>query len=263
MLRRISLSAIAVLAATPALADTVLVTSGANDGAGSLRAALATASASEAGAIIVIDTPGDISISETLVYEGTAPLSIIGADHKVRTDQNVTLLAVPNGADLDVTGVSFSGPGGFDISERDAGTAGKGVFIGVPADTSGTVSLRLDGVVVDGVAGHGIHVSDCDLADDCGGGGGDETPPYVPADPTVNDVGTTTDVGGDDTSTHVVTVTGTGEPGDTVDVTAGDQSGTVTIGDDGVWEIDFEGDTFPGDGTVETEAEFTEFPRAL
>ncbi|MBV7409001.1 MULTISPECIES: Ig-like domain-containing protein [Roseobacteraceae] len=92
---------------------------------------------------------------------------------------------------------------------------------------------------------------------DGGGGGGDNPPPYVPADPTVNDVGTSTDIGGDDTSTHVVTVTGTGEPGDTVEVTAGDQVGTVTIGDDGSWELDFEGDTFPGDGTVETVAEFT------
>ncbi|WP_299292702.1 Ig-like domain-containing protein [uncultured Tateyamaria sp.] len=83
-----------------------------------------------------------------------------------------------------------------------------------------------------------------------GGGGGGGNPPAPPADPTVDGVGTTTDVGGDDTTTHTVTVTGTGEPGDTVEVDAGGETVTTVIGDDGTWETVFEGDTFPPDGTI-------------
>lgn len=37
-----------------------------------------------------------------------------------------------------------------------------------------------------------------------------------------------------------VTVTGTGEPGDTVTVTVGDKTQTVTVGDDGKWEVTFQ-----------------------
>ena len=88
-----------------------------------------------------------------------------------------------------------------------------------------------------------------------GDGGGDA--PYVPADPTVNDVGTTTNVGGDDASTHVLTVTGTGETGDSVAVTVGDQTVTTTVDDDGTWDVTFEDGTFPSDGTTGTTATFT------
>lgn len=65
-------------------------------------------------------------------------------------------------------------PGGFDIENRgDAvGTAGKGIFVDLSDDQTGAVTLVLNNVTVSGVASHGVHVSDCDLADDCGGGGG-------------------------------------------------------------------------------------------
>ncbi len=85
-----------------------------------------------------------------------------------------------------------------------------------------------------------------------GGGGG-----AGPATPTVDNVGTTTELGGDDTSTHTFVVSGTGEPGDAVEVDAGGSIQTTTIGDDGTWSVTYEGDSFPGDGTVETEVLFT------
>lgn len=88
------------------------------------------------------------------------------------------------------------------------------------------------------------------------GGGGGEAPAPAPATPTVNEVGTTTNVGGDDTTTHTFDVTGTGEPGDTVEVTAGDETQTTTIGDDGTFSVTFEDETFPDDGTIETEVVF-------
>ncbi|MFS4583662.1 hypothetical protein [Phaeobacter sp. C3_T13_0] len=42
----------------------------------------------------------------------------------------------------------------------------------VREDQTGTVTLVLNDVSVVGVANHGVHISDCSLADDCGGGGG-------------------------------------------------------------------------------------------
>ncbi|MEL6808806.1 MAG: Ig-like domain-containing protein, partial [Pseudomonadota bacterium] len=85
-----------------------------------------------------------------------------------------------------------------------------------------------------------------------GGGGSSQ-----PATPTVDEAGTTTDIGGDDTSTHVFVVSGTGEPGDTVEVNAGGSVQTTTIQDDGTWSVTYEGDTFPADGTAVTTVLFS------
>ncbi|MEO9825787.1 MAG: hypothetical protein ABJF50_15335 [Paracoccaceae bacterium] len=189
ILRTSLLSALLFCAAVPAFADTFVVTSTANEGKGSLRAVLAAAEASGGTSFIVIDSPGDIAISETLVYEGAAPLSIIGENQAVTSKRNITLLAVINGADLDVARLGFKGPGGFSITARDKNRAGKGVFVAVPADKTGTVSLRLDTVLVEGVAGHGIHVSDCVLADDCGTSGSAASISVALQDVTVTDVG--------------------------------------------------------------------------
>lgn len=89
------------------------------------------------------------------------------------TAANATLLAATNGAERAVDNLSFAGPGGFDIENRgDAvGTAGKGIFVDLSDDQTGAVTLVLNKVTVSGVASHGGHASDCDLADDCGGGG--------------------------------------------------------------------------------------------
>lgn len=90
-----------------------------------------------------------------------------------------------------------------------------------------------------------------------GGGGGGDTLSDTPADPTVDNGGTSTNIGGDDSATHRFTVSGTGEPGETVQVTAGGQVQSVTIADDGTWSVEFVDGTFPADGTVETSALFT------
>ena len=172
MLRLFHLAAPLLCAALPVGAESIAVTSNADAGIGTLRAALVTAARRNTATVIVIDVQNDIQIDETLIYDGTAPLSIIGSDHLVRTDQNVTLLAITNGANLQIAGLSFAGPGGFDINTRDRDAAGKGLFVAVPVTRTGTVSLTLDRVKVFDVAGHGIHISDCDLADACGGGGG-------------------------------------------------------------------------------------------
>lgn len=157
------------------------VTNADDDGEGSLRYGLEVEQASK----IEIDRKvGTIEILSTLTYAGEKSLSIKGRGATVMTDLNVTLLALTRGADLKIDDLHFVGPGGFDIMNRgDLGMdAGKGIFVDVRDDQTGTVKLDLKKVSVRGVANHGIHVSDCSLADDCGsggGGGGDGSPASI------------------------------------------------------------------------------------
>jgi hypothetical protein len=178
MLRsRLLTTAAAIALGSVAQAETpFFVISSTDAGEGSLRAALAQAARSGAASRVVIAVESDITIETGLVYEGTDPLEIIGTGQTVSTGADVTLLTASMGADLTVSGLTFAGPGGFDINKRADmdGSAGKGIFIDVRDDQTGTVSLTLTDVTVRGVANHGIHVSDCSLADDCGGGGSGE-----------------------------------------------------------------------------------------
>lgn len=125
------------------------------------------------GGVIVMT--GDVATDATLTYGGTAPLTIIGTGQTITSSANADILAVTNGGDVTIQGVNFVGPGGFSIQARgDAGgaTAGKGIFVGVPEAATGAITVSLTDVSVSGVANHGIHVSDCNLADACGSGGG-------------------------------------------------------------------------------------------
>lgn len=177
--RHRSTVAIAVLIAggclaLPAVAAPLLVTSAANSGPGTLRDALAAASNSGEAQTIVVATAADIRIATTLNYWGTAPVEIIGAGQTIVADQDITLLTISQGANATIMNLSFAGPGGFDIENRSAlgAEAGKGLFIDLRDDQTGTVEIDLSNVSVTGTAGHGIHVSDCTLADACGGGSG-------------------------------------------------------------------------------------------
>lgn len=168
-------TSISLFLAAPALAEgPMIVTNAADSGAGSLRAALDQAATATAPVQIVMTTDADMQLQSGLVYAGTAPVTLFGAGQTISTDQDETLLTASNGADLTVYDLTFRGPGGFDINTRaDAdGTAGKGIFVDVRDDQTGIVTLSLTNVTVADVANHGIHVSDCSLADACGGGGG-------------------------------------------------------------------------------------------
>ena len=162
------------LAAVPALAAPILVTSAANSGPGTLRGALEAASNSGEAATIVIATAADIQIATMLNYWGTEPIEIIGSGQTISTSEDVTLLTISQGANVTIMNLNFEGPGGWDIENRSelGATAGKGVFVDVRDDQTGTVEVELVNVTVSGTAGHGIHVSDCTLADECGGGSG-------------------------------------------------------------------------------------------
>jgi hypothetical protein len=177
--RRLSTTAAAALIAAglfaaPALAEPFLVTSAANSGPGTLRAALEAASESGEAATIVIATAADIEIAGFLNYWGTEPVEIIGSGQTIRIREDATLLTISQGANARIMNLTFEGPGGFDIENRSTlgAAAGKGIFVDLRDDQTGTVEIDLVNVTVTGTAGHGIHVSDCTLADECGGGSG-------------------------------------------------------------------------------------------
>lgn len=153
----------------------ILVTNTDNAGNGSLRAAISAASESGNASQIVMSVAGEIVIDKSLTYTGEAPLEIIGNGQRVRTDTNTDILVSAQGGNLAVTDLAFEGPGQFNLLNRgdlNGQTAGKGIFIDVRDDQTGSVQVDLTNVSVKGVANHGIHVSDCTLSDDCGGGAG-------------------------------------------------------------------------------------------
>ena len=156
---------------TAAYAQQFIVTSAADRGDGTLRHALSLATAGEVDRIVVA-TEGDIQIRNGLSYGGSQALSIVGTGQTVLGANDATLLTSLGGGDLSIMGLSFQGPGGFSINERSDidGVSGKGIFVDVPDGATGTISLYLTNVAVSQVGNHGIHVSDCTLADACGGG---------------------------------------------------------------------------------------------
>jgi hypothetical protein len=92
---------------------------------------------------------------------------------------------------------------------------------------------------------------------DSGGSGG-----RARIEPAVNEDGVVT-VAGDDVDDPSISITGRAEPGSDVVVTIGDKEIATEADDQGDWEVTFEDDTFPGDGThpvvvVVTEPDGTE-----
>lgn len=162
------------LCAAPTFAETLTVTTLAATGEGSLQAALDAAGASSEPSNIMIIAPGEIATAQGLTYRGGSPLSIYGNGASVTSAANVTLFSAFDAREITLIDMAFQGPGGFSITARGdiGGPAGKGIFIDVAEDAEGTIGLQLINVSVAGVAGHGIHISDCTLADDCGGGEG-------------------------------------------------------------------------------------------
>ena len=149
-----------------------LVSNDHDSGPGSLRYALEE---SRANQIFILPRVDTINIAESLDYNGRSPLTILGTGQTIRTDKNLTLLSINQGADLYLANLSFEGRRNFySINNRGDlnGQAGKGIFVDVREDQAGTLFVGLRNVSVTGVPNHGIHISDCSLADDCGAGAG-------------------------------------------------------------------------------------------
>jgi len=154
------------------------VTSGADDGPNSLREAL------ESGVtkIIIKRSVSRITLTQPLIYDGIAPLKIKGSGQVIDGSElgdGEAIFQVTEGANLSISKLAFEGAGDFDITNRGGG---KGIFVQVPEDREGLVSLKLTKVSVSGTGNHGVHVSDCSIGDDCGagqGGGGDGSPASI------------------------------------------------------------------------------------
>ena len=172
-----SLIAATLAISTPALSGPpAQVTKGNNDGAGSLRVALG----SGATHIIIQPSVQTITVTETLLYLGTKPLTVIGSGQTIDgsglTNNLAPIFEVTNGANLTIRKLSFDGGGGYSRSDNLGSgvevSGGKGIFVDVPVGRTGTVEVELTHVAVFGTGNHGIHISDCTLGDECGGGGG-------------------------------------------------------------------------------------------
>lgn len=167
-LSRVSLAAGLLFSGSLMAGAPAMVSNGNDSGDGSLRAALA----SGAGVIQIQANVTKIDINSTLMYEGTEPLRIIGWGQTIKANHegdDFTLLEVSNGANVEINNLRFNGGGGFSL---DVPGDGKGIYVKVPTDRTGVVSLKLANVEVRGVAAHGVHISDCTLGDDCGAGSG-------------------------------------------------------------------------------------------
>lgn len=168
-------TAILTAGLTPALAfPAAIVRNGDNDGAGSLRAALA----SGASTIVISRKVDTITVTETLEYAGDRALRIFGhgqtIDGSGLTDNLAPVLYVSSGADLSVHNLAIdagAGNAAGPYSRLNQG-GGKGIYVEVPDTRVDDVNLVLNRVSVTGTGNHGVHVSDCSLGDDCGGGSG-------------------------------------------------------------------------------------------
>ena len=169
----IVLSSILFGSTTALAAPAYEVINGDDSGVGSLRAGLN----SGAAVIVIDDSVSVIALNSTLFYDEVTSLKIVGSGQTI-TGGDFTLLAITEGADLTVSDLAFEGPGGYHVGNQGGG---KGIFVDVPYDRAGVVSLKLTNVSVSDVGYHGVHVSDCDLevCGSGGGGGGDGSPASI------------------------------------------------------------------------------------
>ncbi len=172
MTRFLGATALALSLAAPGNAETYIVTSPANAGEGTLRAALAAAASVGDGTdIIFIQTDQDITLTAPLIYDGIDDLEIIGQRQAIRAASDFALLTTTRATRLEIDRLRFIGPGNFSIEDQGPNGA-PGILVDVPEGVIGNVHVRLQSVGISGTAGHGLHISDCTLAEACGGGEG-------------------------------------------------------------------------------------------
>lgn len=142
----------------------ISVTNANDSGAGSLRQALM-----DGNKIKISSEVGDIALATTLNYDGTDGLSIEGAGQTIMANADFDILSINNGADLRIEDLTFAGTGSYNI---DTTGDGKGLYVEIPATAKGTVYVEFSNVTVKDVAYHGVHISDCTIADRnaCGNG---------------------------------------------------------------------------------------------
>jgi hypothetical protein len=133
------------------LFSTVVVTSGADEGAGTLRAALQKAGTDDSvTAIRVAPAVRTIRIDEALVFTG---------DQDLKIDGRATIQPVA-GAEGDFDLLSVTGGGDLTLSRLTFRGGSDGVVVTLPAGATGTVDVTLRGVTIQDNDLFGLHVDD-------------------------------------------------------------------------------------------------------
>lgn len=157
-----ALALLLVLAKTPSApphveaATPVLVTSAADSGEGSLRAAIEQANADSDVQQIEIHLGATIRLDSDIVYTGSQPLTINGA-----TEERPA--AIAGGAAAECSDALLVSTGGADLVVRNIefrGSACGGISVAVPADRTGLVHVTIDGVRMRSLGGDGLRIED-------------------------------------------------------------------------------------------------------
>ena len=136
----------------------IRVTTAADDGAGSLRAAIASANADPSiGAIRVERGVGAIALRSPIVFTGAQALTIDGGGATLAGD------ALPDASQDPATDAALVANGGGDLTVRDLtirGSRGSGLIVDVPGGRTGAVTITLDDLRVEHSRRHGVLVND-------------------------------------------------------------------------------------------------------
>lgn len=149
----IAAMALALLPSASAAGHAVMVTNGADSGAGSFRSAVATASSNSAVHEIAFAPDLVVSLASDVVYTGSQDLEIVGNTTVINGDAapgastwDGGLFVSRSSASIYISNVTF----------ENSHNNGIGVFL--PKASTGTVSVTLQGVSVVGAKFHGVFV---------------------------------------------------------------------------------------------------------
>jgi hypothetical protein len=139
-------------ALNPSLGASAHVTSSADDGEGSLRAAIEAANADPSIKLIQVKKNlGTVALQSPIHYEGSQDLIIHGGDvvlDGAAVGAGLPAFLADGGGDLALTGLTIENAPGY------------GVQVEVPAGSNGVQSLSLDRVTVRGAGFHGVLMND-------------------------------------------------------------------------------------------------------
>ncbi len=147
------LIAATLISASANAAPALKVTTGSDDGAGSLRQAIEAASSAGGGTIVVSNGVGTIELQAEVTYTGTGPLTIQGAGATVTADDE--------GGPFHL--VRTTGGGALTIRDLTlTGADGAGLVVEVPTAATTDQVVSLVNVVASDNALNGVYVDDCE-----------------------------------------------------------------------------------------------------
>ncbi len=139
-------------ASTGFAAGMIRVTTEADDGPGSFRAAVEAANADAAIRKIVFKRGLDVVVDSDVTYTGAQGLALVGRGSTVTASENAVPAPTWNGG-------LFASTGGADLRIKQLGfhdSPNNGIGVFLPADAEGTVKLILENVTVDRARFHGV-----------------------------------------------------------------------------------------------------------